>query len=98
MVESKCIEVDANQMPPTSDPLDVTRYLLMIPNAKLILIQDAEIMIDGTVRTWFIKIQQDATKGDNKPSTLESAKDMPAAGQDLSTAQDAPPTTPKTVQ
>ncbi|VTT78609.1 unnamed protein product [Fusarium fujikuroi] len=34
MVESECIEVDANQMPPTDGSLDITKHLLMIPKPK----------------------------------------------------------------
>lgn len=93
VVERKCIEVDDAQMPPTSGPPDVTRYLLMIPDAKLILLQDGSMNPDGTVRTWFIKVQKDATEGDNKPSTLGSTKDLPATPGDLSTTPDNLPTT-----
>ncbi|EMT73750.1 hypothetical protein FOC4_g10000809 [Fusarium odoratissimum] len=32
-----------------------------------------------TVRLWYVKAQKDATKGDKKPWTLESAKDLPVS-------------------
>ncbi|KAI2606638.1 hypothetical protein GGR54DRAFT_652322 [Hypoxylon sp. NC1633] len=94
MVESKCIELDANQMPPTDGPLDITRYLLMIPESKLVLLQSSETRPNFTVRTWYIKVHKDATEGDKKPSALESTRDSPATGEDLSTT---PPTTTDTL-
>ncbi|KAH6980502.1 hypothetical protein EDB80DRAFT_626217, partial [Ilyonectria destructans] len=78
VVESKCIEADRNHMPPNDGPLDVTKYLLMIPNAKLILLQDGNMYPEGAVRTWFTKVRKDATEGDTKPSTLKSTKESPA--------------------
>ncbi|KAF5973452.1 Telomerase-binding EST1A [Fusarium coicis] len=95
MVESKCIEVDANQMPPTDGPLDITRYLLMIPESKLVLLQSSETRPHFTVQTWYIKVHKDATEGDKKPSALEWTKDSPATGEDLSTTTDTLPTASK---
>lgn len=53
MIEGKCIEVDDAQMPPTNGLLDVTRYLLMIPDAKLRLLQEGGMNPDNAVRAWF---------------------------------------------
>ncbi|KAH0829997.1 hypothetical protein AYO21_11516 [Fonsecaea monophora] len=96
MLERKCVELVPNLMPPTDDPLDITKYLLMIPEAKLVLLQNSETRPTRTVRTWYLKVHKDAAEGDKKPSaTLGSTKkDSPATGEDLSTT---PSTTTETL-
>lgn len=83
-LETESIQMDANHMPPTDGPLDIVKYLLMIPEAKLILLQQSGTRPDDTVRTWFIKVHNGATEGVT-PSTPRSAKDLPATGEKLST-------------
>ncbi|KAK2469476.1 hypothetical protein H9L39_18935 [Fusarium oxysporum f. sp. albedinis] len=78
-VEKECIEADDGQMPWTDGPLHIPDYLLTIPEAKLILLQKGNMNPAETVRLWYVKAQKDATKGDKKPWTLESAKDLPVS-------------------
>ncbi|KAG7408660.1 hypothetical protein Forpe1208_v012333 [Fusarium oxysporum f. sp. rapae] len=78
-VEKECIEVDDGQMPWTDGPLHIPDYLLTIPEAKLILLQKGNMNPAETVRLWYVKAQKGATKGDKKPWTLESAKDLPVS-------------------
>ena len=87
MLENKLIEIHDNHSLPPNAPLDVTRYLLMIPEARLILLQDRNMRPDATVWNWFFKAQKDATGKDKKPSPLESTKDLPATPGDLSTTR-----------
>ncbi|KIW76815.1 hypothetical protein Z517_09259 [Fonsecaea pedrosoi CBS 271.37] len=81
MVERKCIELVSNLMPPTDGPLDITKYLLMIPESKLVLLQSSETRPNRTVRTWYLKVHKDAAEGDQKPSHPHvSEKTTPQVG------------------
>lgn len=84
MVESKCIEMDNMHMPSPSDVLDVTRYLLTIPEPRLILLQEAEMWPANKIRAWFIKSQKDAIEEGKKWSNLQSNNDSPATSKDPS--------------
>ena len=68
MVESMCRERDADCMPSTDGPFDLIRFLSMIPEGALEVLQKSGTRPDRTIRAWYSTVHKDAIVGEKESS------------------------------